>query len=295
MPEMRVVDKPKTAPGRCLVSSDARGPMLDTGRDVRRYGRVYIALDALRRPLEANGWLNPENAQKLRDSEKAAREKAELLQDRADDYEDLLQRLADAVGDFLPQPEPEVVTKTREIPRNPTEGEIEDWLERHPDHPMLKRRRPLEPGSQEEHSRLYGSPYDRRRQDHSRNLARKRAENTKAQQAVDPTIEQDHGPSEEQKHVELHGQNVNVDELLSEKVSTIVSFCNGQPQEFREAVVNRELELADKASRKARKGVVEGLGFEFVEDDDDENSDEEGDGSSNEETTEEQNKEGEES
>lgn len=275
MPEMHIIDKPKAAPGRCLVSSDGRGPMLDTGKDIRRYGRVYLALDALRRPLEANGWLNPEHAEELRNSEKAAREKAELLQDRADDYEDLLQRLADAVGDLLPKAEPQVVTKTEEITRPPTHEEIEDWLDKNPDHPILRRRRPLEPGSQEEHSKLYGSPIDRRKQDHSRNLARKRAEDTKAKQSADPTIEQNHGPVQEQKHVDLHGQTVNVDELLSEKVSTVIAFCDGQPQEFREAVVNRELELADEAGRKARKGVIEGLGFEFVEDDDENDEGEE--------------------
>lgn len=265
MPEMHIVDKPKAAPGRCLVSSDGRGPMLDTGKDIRRYGRVYLALDALRRPLEASGWLNPEHAEELRNSEAKARREADQVKEYADAYHDLVSRLAEAVGDLLPAPEPEAVTETVETTRAPTEDEIEEWLDNHPDHRLLRRRRPLEPGSQEEHSRLYGSPIDRRKQDHSRNLARKRAEDKKTQQSADPTIEQNHGPVQEQKHIDLHGQTVNVDELLSEKVSTITSFCEGQPQEFREAVVNRELELADEAGRKARKGVIEGLGFEFVE------------------------------
>lgn len=283
MPEMRITDKPKTAPARCLVSSDGRGPMLDTGRDIRRYGRVYIALDALRRPLEANGWLNPEHAEELRNEAAKARQEAEQVKEYADAYHDLISRLSDAVSDLFSEPEPQVVTKTREVTRAPTHEEIEDWLDSNPDHPILRRRRPLEPGSQEEHSKLYGSPIDRRKQDHQKNLARKRAETKKTQQSTDPTIEQDHGPSEEQKHLDLHSQSVNVDELLSEKVNTIVAFCDGQPQEFREGVVNRELELADQAGRKARKGVIEGLGFEFVEDDDDdENSDEEGDGNDDE-------------
>lgn len=289
MPEMRIIDKPKTAPARCLVSSDGRGPMLDTGRDIRRYGRVYIALDALRRPLEANGWLNPEHAEELRNEAAKARQEAEQVREYADAYHDLINRLNDAVMDLLPQPEPQTVTKTQEVVRKPTEDEIEKWLENNPDHPILRRRRPLEPGSQEEHSKLYGSPIDRRKQDHQQNLARKRAETKKGQQSTDPTIEQDHGPPEEQKHLDLHGQNVNIDELLSQKVSTVVAFCDGQPQEFREGVVNRELELADQAGRKARKGVIEGLGFEFVGDDnDDENDDDENDDSN-------ENSEGEES
>jgi hypothetical protein len=265
MANVQILPKPKTSPMTCVVSGDGRGPVLDLGRDINGYGRLYVKIDAIAKPLRQQGWVDPDQAAKLRDQAAQEEARANHLQDQADKYQELVMRLADAAAEVMPSPEAEVITETRETVRDPTRDEIEQWLIEHPNHPLLRHYQPPEPGSAAEHEQLYGAPHQRRKAKHYADVARKRAEQAQQQQSTAPTTQQDHGQPSTPMTTQLQGQEVDIDALLAEKVADIIAFCEGHSEEFRTQVVNRELELADRGYGRARKGLITGLGFEFVE------------------------------
>jgi hypothetical protein len=266
MANVQILPKPKTSPMTCVVSGDGRGPVLDLGRDINGYGRLYVKIDAIAKPLRQQGWVDPDQAAKLRDQAAQEEARANHLQDQADKYQELVMRLANAAAEVMPSPEAEVVTEIKREVRDPTRDEIEQWLIEHPNHPLLRHHQPPEPGSAVEHEQLYGAPHQRRKAKHYADVARKRAEQTQQQQqSTAPTTQQDHGQPSTPMTTQLEGQEVDIDALLAEKVADIIAFCEGHSEEFRTQVVNRELELADRGYGRARKGLITGLGFEFVE------------------------------
>lgn len=269
MAEIKILERPRMSPMTCIVTGDGRGPVVDLGRDIRGYGRVYVKVSALRYLLEQHGWLSPEHAEELRAELVEQREVAKKTLERADAYDDLTLRLFEAAQDHIPQPEPEVRVETREVTRDPTDEEITAYLARNPNHPAITR--PATPGSSEEYHRLYGDPYSNRRKKHREQIAEKRAELADVETSADPDISQDHGQPDDAVTVELHGQKVNLDDLLAGTVREVIDYCEGQPDWFLDEVADHELTLAAKAGRNPRKGLIEGLGFELTgEDDDDE-------------------------
>ena len=265
MANVQILPKPKTSPMTCVVSGDGRGPVLDLGRDINGYGRLYVKLDAIAKPLRQQGWADPDEAARLRAQANEQQERANALQDQADKYQELVMRLANAAAEIMPAPEAQVVTEVKETMRDPTWDELEQWLAARPNHPLLKHHQQPEPGSAAEHEQLYGAPHQRRKAKHYADVARKRAQQADIAQSSAPTQQQDHGQPSTPMTTQLQGQEVDIDALLNEKVADIIAFCDGHSEEFRTQVVNRELELADQGYGRARKGLITGLGFEFVE------------------------------
>ena len=244
-----IVPTAKLRPGKCVLSGETQGPLIDTKRDLPRYGRVYVSLRWFDNILRDAGYIKGEEVEQLRAQLKDYHEEVESLRSVEADFNSLLE----TITDYLPQPEAEIVEREVSVPRAPTDEEIETWIaERGGAHEAVQKAKIPDKGSTEEWFRIYGNPRDPK-------PAREEVTSESKTEEVKP----DDGPD---KIVELYEQQVDLDKVLAENIDTIQEFLEGKPEYFIEAIVRREWHLAEHLGRKVRKGVLEPLGYWDSED-----------------------------
>lgn len=249
-----VVETARLRPGHCVLSGETQGPFIDTGKNVPRYGRVYISLKWLEQPLREIDYLTPDKAEDLVERNEELESEVSRLREIESDHQTLIEN----IQQYVPAPEPEVKEVTVTKYRKPSDEEIEDWIEKFGgNHPAVRHARPPEKGSYEEWSRLYGDKGPQPQVQTAETLE------DEVEETEEPE-EVDNGPD---RVVKVHDQNVDLDEVLAENVGDVIAFAEGKGEEFEEALVRREHFLAEKNDRDPRKGVLAPLGYWDDEDD----------------------------
>lgn len=285
MPEAKIVQTAQHRPGGDFLTGEDRGPFLDTGLSVgrgkARYGHhIYLSLKHLAPVLRDEGWLTPEDVEDLVERLEALQEQVDELQPKVIAYQNLVETLQEHV-----EPRVEVREKVVAKQRAPTDEEIEQFISAN--RSRLLNRIETVAGSEDHYRLVYAGhgylsgertprvtpttvksepagpePVNKADPDDNRLLTT--AEHDAAYPANDPSV------------YELQGQAVRLDEVLKGNTKEILAFAEGHPDDFHEALVTREYELGELKGRPhPRKGVIEGLGYEFeAEDESDEESDE---------------------
>jgi hypothetical protein len=237
-----IVPTAKYRPGKCIFTGNTQGPFVDTGKTIPRYGRIYISVTSLHMFADPFGLISKDKVAELVEENGRLHAEVERLANVDSDMADLIETLSS----YLPKPEPVIEEKRTVVTREPTDEEIQKWVEeKGGNHPAVLKARTPEKGSTEEWQALYGN--------------KKKPEQTKAPEP-EPTPEVvDEGPP---SIVTLFGQSVDLDKLLRENVKTIVDFCESKPDEFVEALVERE---TWKSKDKPRVSLLAGLGYETEE------------------------------
>lgn len=245
-----VVKNAKFGPGKCAISGDTKGPFLDTGQNVARYGRIYLSFKWLDEHLRTAGYLKEEDVADLKESFEQLSEENTELESKAETFDSLIE----AISGYLPEQEPEVVEQPVVRHREPTDDEIEDWIKRKgANHPAVRAAQPYEAGSSEEWEALYG---------HRRERKPKTRKELKQEQITDNEAQDvqtaDDGPS---RFIELHEQTVDLDEVLAQSVKDVTAYAENKSDDFKLSLAKREHFLAKKNSRNVRKGVLLPLGY----------------------------------
>lgn len=276
---VQIVQTAQHRPGGDLITGDPTGPFLDLGLTLgagkaRKNDRIYLALKHLAPVLRDEGWLTKEDAEEMVDELGRLRaENERLLQTEAK-----LDRVLEAVAEFY---EPEVVEREviREVARKPTEGELRAYVRKN----RTDLLRTQDRASDERYRETYkGHGYLSDDRTPSKPLPGVSSEPQKdgAGDPTEPVNKLDAGDnrvstSEERRevqpdnvvtHFQLEGQTVNLDEVLAGSVKDVIAYADGHGEDFKEALVEREYALGElgKGSHP-RKGVVEGLGYEWDE------------------------------
>lgn len=126
---MQIVDPPTLQPGYCLLTRTHKGPMVDTGVDIEAdtpVGRVYVAESTVAQMAQMFGWLDPDEAVKLRAASIHYRSEAIAAHERAETLLRANVALVQALADFgVPAPsEHESLTEAIEaglVPAEPQE------------------------------------------------------------------------------------------------------------------------------------------------------------------------------
>lgn len=251
----KVVPTARNRPGKCVLSGDNRGPFLDTGKTVTRYGRIYIGLYALDEPLRELGWLKGEQVEELQKENQRLKAHIEALEAVKADYDTLIETLTP----YLPKPPPEKVILKEKVTREPTDNDIIEFIRRHgKDHPVIKAAGSLEKGSTEEWNKLYREPVTGELKKSSE------PEVEKVQEEEEEIIVLEEGPL---KIYNLKDQEVDIEALLKENAKTVADFCEDQPEEFIEAVVRYEWYMTEQKDKQPRKSLMKALGYWDDEDD----------------------------
>ena len=100
--------------------------------------------------------------------------------------------------------------------------------------------------------------------------AQRQIERTKAAEGSveDSEPEGEHDADAPPKVVSLHGQDVNLDDLLDGTVKDITSFIEGHPVEFQLQVLARERYRADESGKSPRKTIVDAVNSNIEESND---------------------------
>lgn len=251
MAKVKVVPTAQFRPGKCAVSADTRGPFIDTGVTIPRYGRIYLSIPWVKTRLSDAGELDTATVKRLKEKLEAQIILTKNLEKVQEDYHTLV----DAVTPYIDVPvETQIVEKT--VLATPNEEQIEAWIEKNgaASRAVQKAKR-VEPGSSAEWFSVYGPTGPVKTQD-------KKREADVVDAAPSPT--NDDGPA---KTYELFGQTVELDEVLGLTVKEVAAFCEEKDDDFKAALVLREFHLAEKGKRSVRKGVLEPLGYWDEEED----------------------------
>lgn len=248
----RIVNTATRRPGKCALSGDNSGPFIDTGKDIRRYGRVYLSIKFFDEPLRQLGYIGPDETKKLETELDTQENYIRNLVEK----ERTLEQLVEAVSPYIPNPEPEIVKVKERVTRDPTNDEIAQWIkENGADNPVVQEASRVEKGSTEEWNRLYRD-----------NHAKYDTDSTNVEVKEEPEIVEvdNEGPP---KVYTLMDQEINIDDILVENIGTINIFLEEKDEEFIAAVIRREYYLAEKNSREVRKGILKANGYWDNEDD----------------------------
>jgi len=241
----KIVPTARLRPGKCVLSGDTQGPFLDTGNNLPRYGQVYISIKWLKPALVDSGIILEEDGTELKAKLEALESERAKLLEEVEEYRNLIS----VIEPHLPKPPTEVVERKVIHLRAPTDEEIEKWIaENGATHHVVRNAQAPEKGSSEEWQKLYNTKKDKPVTDDD--LEQLSQELSKELEPSGPT-----------KVVELFGQQLDLDKILSENTKTIADFCQEKPDSFIEALVRREFYLAEVKSKDPRKGVLEPLGF----------------------------------
>lgn len=207
------------APGVCFLSGDHNGPFLDTGKDVRGLGRVYLSLKALGPLLRECGWVELHEVE------------TELA--LVTDYQDQLAageraqeayaQFVEAVSPLLPTPEPVIV-----------------------DRAVF-----LDDGVRQDNERLRMEADSLRLELHDANVALKAASKvadpaptSEGSAPVEP------GSAPQPLIVEVFDAEVNVGDLLSRTAEEVISIIDNWPDDALDVVQEAE------AAGKGRKTIL---------------------------------------
>lgn len=205
MPEPVLVPTAALAPGVCTLSGDFNGPFVDTQKSLRGHGRIYLSVKALGPLMREAGWVPVEEVESKLAEVDAAENAMDWDRERAGLYD----ALVEAISPLLPAPEP--IVKQIAVPN---------------DKSLL-----------ETISRLEAKVAD---------LEEQLAPEEPAPDAAEPAPSSEGSAPAERGSaatiIQVHGMDVNIDELLDENVQTIVSVVDGWPEEALEELVLLELE-----------------------------------------------------
>lgn len=244
-----IVEHAQAAPGVCFISGDNEGPFIDTGRTVRRVGRIYLSLKHLGPLLRSHGWLTTEDTEELRHEIDRLKGTIQGLSVTAEKHANLVE----AISPFAPQPEAVEVERVVERFREPTQADIADYVARNPH--VLRSLKTKEPGSVEEWNELYRP--DKHKTDTTAAVADVEQEET-------PPISSDSVGDAPASVIEIHGQEVNLDEVLDNNVNDIADFLDGIPVEAQRALLEREVWRAEARGDKPRKTIIRLVDQEVV-------------------------------
>lgn len=275
MPRPTIEDRAYLAPAKCVISGAGDGPIINTGADYQdNRGRIYVSVPAIAHLLRDLGWVDPDEAKKrgtlIDDLKQEVDTQAERLAK--------LEPLAEAVQGIV---EPEVVEKetVRTVIREPSPEDIRTFIEENPNSSLVQNLQRPDPGSIEEWRKLYGAKGPRSVAQRKADEQKRNRDIAHAQRAVDATS----GPSEAKKDdtpeappsvVTLHGQDVDLDDLLDGRVKDVVSFIEGHPTEFQLSVLEREVWRNQKDGKEPRvtlvKAINDNVNIDLSEESDDE-------------------------
>lgn len=212
----QITETASLAPGTCLLSGDFNGPFLDTGKSIRGHGRVYLSLKALGPLMREAGW-KPEaevEGELARIEQKLA--KTQALEVEAESYRGIVE----ALRPFLPEPEP-----------------IERQVAIYKD-----------PKVRDENTRLTEQVRELKAQ-----LSETQAKLKDASTAPAPVAEETKAEEREVSlgTVEVKGQEVDLTDLLSQPIDTIVSVVSRTP-ELIDPVLEAEKARAEAVGKRPR-------------------------------------------
>lgn len=296
MPEAKIVQTAQKQPGGDFLTGEGSGPFLDTGlkvgRGKARYGHhIYLSLKHLAPVLREEGWQTAEDVEELTERLDALQAQVDELEPKADAYEQLVEALQDHVEPRVEERE-KVVTKERD----PTEKEIERYISAN--RRTLRSKLERVSGSDDHYEAVYaghGYVSGERTPRVTPTTAKSEPAGPEPVNKVDPadnrlttSAEHDEGyPDNEPSVYELQGQPVKLDDVLNGNTKEILAFAEGHPEDFLEALAAREYELGElKGKPHPRKGVIEGLGYEFEAEDDEEEPEDPDEGEGEDETEE---------
>lgn len=239
MAKVQVVETARLRPGRCAVSAETRGPFIDTGKSVPRYGRIYLSVAWVKTRLRDAGYL---------DEKTEADPEINDLQDRVSELEETeakYNNLLDIVSEFVPTPEPEVQEVEVQVARKPTDDEIADWIRNYgADNKVVQSAKRVEKGSTEEWFSLYGDKVA-----------------VTPQEVAEEVHQEPIHPDEPMQLFSVHDQEVDLDVVLDQNVENVLTFSEDKGEGFPAALARREVFVAEREGRKPRKGVLAPLGF----------------------------------
>lgn len=251
----QIVQTAKLRPGKCIFSGEVTGPFLDTGKNIPRYGRVYISIKNLKLPIRDLGYRSQDEVADLVDDH--ARLLAEVT--RLSAIEEKYLKLIELIEPHLPKPEPIIQEKIIREVRTPTDEEIEEWIRTYGGtHPAVLRAKRVEKGSTEEWELLYGA---KAKKPIAEKLQDKEPLETEAE------VEDAQVQEEASREYLLMGQVINLDEVLSLNVQGVLDYCEGKDEAFIAALVRREWVKSEASGTRIRKGILEPLGYWDDEDD----------------------------
>jgi len=268
MPRPFIEDRATRAPAKCVISGAGDGPIINTGR---RYGEehprgtIYVSVGAIAHLLHDLGWADPKKTVELTEGAKTA--KAELAE--AEKGLGKLTALRDAVAGLVETPTPEVQFVEKIVQRDPTPEEVKTFISENPNHPVVAKLQRPEKGSREEWEKLYGkkgpqtdAQKQKTKNEEDRAASKARHAVARADTQVDSEPEGENDPKAPMKVVQLHGQDVDLDELLSGTVKQVTAVMDGQPTEFQQAVAMREVYLRSQEDKQPRSTLMSAIDTE---------------------------------
>lgn len=262
-----VGDKPKFSPGRCLVSGIGR-ELIDLGKRAKDVGprhELYVSVEALKDALEDAGYVRWADVEERVKSAEEQLDDVVELREKAELYDRL-------VGELKEHIEPDVVERevVREVVREVSDEDVKRYLARNPD--AMRSIKGLEPGSDEKYFQVYGpsvgagiSTGDERRRAAEEKAKRSAAGERKVSRQEDAGGEEGSEDTGPPSVFSVHGQNVNIDQLLTNAVGDIVKYLEGHSGEFKKAVAEREVYLRRSQGDKPRSTLLAQLGFKAKE------------------------------
>lgn len=258
-----VGDNPRYPPGRCAVSG-LTGELIDLGmwgREVHPRQHLYVSVKALSAALKDAGWVQRSEVEKVLEEAEELGKEVERLWTVEEKYTTL-------VGAVKEHIEPEVVVKEvhKVTTLKPTDEDIEEWALRNPDHPILRQHRPPEPGSVEKYRQVYGrteeqvAPSDKRRRVTEEKMQERGMMGKAIKKKGKKKVEREEIKGGPPNTYTIHGQIVNIDELLVGNVDDIVKFVEGHEGGFVQAVIDREVFVREKLGEKVRVTLIDKLG-----------------------------------
>lgn len=254
----KVVETARLRPGKCAITGDTTGPFLDTGKNVPRFGRVYLSVRGLTDSLRDFGFLAPDESESIREDNERLQDEVRRLTAIEDDYRTLI----DAVAPHI-EVEPQVIVEKDTKVRAPNDEEIEAWIkERGGAHPAVVAARPLEKGSPEEWRALYGDTPPGHPQFSKPPTAGR--ESTQPQELANRDAQEVIEVGSHTNVVTIHDQEVDLNKVLDQKIDDVLDWAEGHDDDVHESLYHAEYTLAKEKNRDPRKGVIEGLGYEYV-------------------------------
>lgn len=248
----RKIERAQLRPGKCLFSGDSKGPFIDTGVDIDGYGRVYLSIRHLEGMLRPYGFRSgPEVVEMLEKLGTVTQQNTELRK-----FKDGWEEAVETIRPFMPEVPPEIVVHTQIQYEEPDDEQIELWLKRNPDHPLVVQYRPYDAGSSEEWQALYAGHNEKKRAKAAKERAREEWEKQNKLRAEIEAVTEDDGPP---RFIELMGQQVDLDMVLQADVQSILTMAGDMPAEFHGPLLEREKYLAKKGGTEPRKTLVKGL------------------------------------
>lgn len=234
----QVVPTASLAPGQCFISGDPNGPFIDTEKNVRGVGRIYLAIKHVAPFLRDAGWVPLDEVSEELDRLETLETSIQSYVDDAGRYRELVE----AISPLLPEVEAEV----REVAV-------------FKDDKVRVQNEQLRVALAELKIELYDTKN-----------ALQDANEQLSQTAVPPAPESEgsapvepggaaSSEGEPAATVEVEDQTVDLDQLLDRSVPDVVAVAGSWPQEAKVVLLEREAFRRRREDKDARKTLIDGL------------------------------------